>query len=164
MCEIQRAVTFSKTKAYRGHCSVEDMRAISQDILEGFLPLNRISTNTLQGNSIFLVYCFSSNYLKTCTITSVRSYTHFLLHHMINTCLSLVPCKRLSIFDLGFLFIVETNSDHDFSSPCRGTWVAQSVEHQTLDFGSGHDLSTLNVEPAQDSVSLPLPRLCSLSK
>ena len=50
----------------------------------------------------------------------------------------------------------------------RGTWVAQSVKCQTLDFGSGHDLTvhefksciglhTDSTEPAWDSLSLPLP-------
>jgi len=48
-----------------------------------------------------------------------------------------------------------------------GTWVAQLVKHPTLDFSSGHDLrvirsnpalgSVLSVEPAWDSLSLPLP-------
>ena len=28
-----------------------------------------------------------------------------------------------------------------------GAWVAQSVEHPTLDFGSGHDLTVLVFEP-----------------
>ena len=58
---------------------------------------------------------------------------------------------------------------------CSGTWVAQSVEHQTLDFGSGHDPrvmgssptlgSTLSVETALDYLSVspyaPLPCLHS---
>ena len=50
----------------------------------------------------------------------------------------------------------------------RGTWVAQSVEHLTLDLGSGHDLTickvepyvrlcTDSMEPAWDSVSSPSP-------
>ena len=26
---------------------------------------------------------------------------------------------------------------------CGGTWVAESVEHLTLDFGSGHDLTVM---------------------
>ena len=44
----------------------------------------------------------------------------------------------------------------------RGTWVVQSTEHLTLEFGSGHDPkvvgsnpvsgSVLNVEPAQNSL------------
>ena len=48
----------------------------------------------------------------------------------------------------------------------RGAWVAQSVERQTLDFGSGHDPrvvgsspmlgSSLNMDPAWDSPSLSL--------
>ena len=54
--------------------------------------------------------------------------------------------------------------------------MAQSVEHLTLDFGSGHDLSvcefephigllTGSVEPAWDSLSvLPHARMCSLSQ
>ena len=29
----------------------------------------------------------------------------------------------------------------------RGTWVAQSVMHPTLDFGSGHDLTVLEFKP-----------------
>ena len=29
----------------------------------------------------------------------------------------------------------------------RGTWVAQSVKHLTLDFGSGHDLVVCGFEP-----------------
>ena len=28
-----------------------------------------------------------------------------------------------------------------------GTWVAQSVKHSTLDFGSGHDLTVGKFEP-----------------
>ena len=62
-----------------------------------------------------------------------------------------------------------------------GTWVAQSVKRQTLDFRSGHDLKdcefkphvglcAVSVEPAWDSLSLllslslslSLPRPCSL--
>ena len=59
-----------------------------------------------------------------------------------------------------------------------GAWVAQWVEHLTLDFGSGHNLivhefkpgiglCTDSVEPAWNSLSLPLslplPFLLSLS-
>lgn len=33
-----------------------------------------------------------------------------------------------------------------------GAWMAQSVEHPTLDFGTGHDLSVLSAEPAWDSL------------
>ena len=29
----------------------------------------------------------------------------------------------------------------------RGAWAAQSVEHPTLDFGSGHDLTVRGTEP-----------------
>ena len=50
----------------------------------------------------------------------------------------------------------------------RGTWAAQSFERLTLGFSSGHDLTvhefkpriglcTDSVEPAWDSLSLPLP-------
>ena len=28
---------------------------------------------------------------------------------------------------------------------CRGVWVAQLVKHQTLDFGSGYDLSVVTL-------------------
>ena len=34
----------------------------------------------------------------------------------------------------------------------RGTWVAQSVKHLTLDFSSGHDLRVVRPSPALDSV------------
>ena len=55
----------------------------------------------------------------------------------------------------------------------RGTWVAQSVKHLTLDFSSGHDLPVRgfkpcirlhadSVEPALDSLSLPLST-CALA-
>ena len=56
----------------------------------------------------------------------------------------------------------------------RGTWVAQLIKHQTLDFGSGHDLKVCEFEPrvglCADSVepseilplSLPLPHLHTL--
>ena len=45
------------------------------------------------------------------------------------------------------------------SKNSRGTWVAQSDKHLTLDFGSGHDLTvhefepSLSVEPTWDSFS-----------
>ena len=58
----------------------------------------------------------------------------------------------------------------------QGTWVAQSVEHPALDFGSGHDLTVCgaephvglcadSAEPAWDSLppSLSLSLPCSLS-
>ena len=58
----------------------------------------------------------------------------------------------------------------------RGAWVAQSVEHLTLDFGSGHDLrvvrssplsgSMLGVESAWDSLfsfSFATPSVCMYS-
>ena len=60
------------------------------------------------------------------------------------------------------------------STTNRDDWVAQLVEHPTLDFSSGHDPrvmgsspvsgSTLNVEPKILSLplSLPLPCLCML--
>ena len=51
----------------------------------------------------------------------------------------------------------------------RGVWVAQLVDSLTLDSGSGHDLTVCGIEPhvglyadsmepASDSLSLPLPR------
>ena len=58
-----------------------------------------------------------------------------------------------------------------------GTWVARLVEHPTLDFGSGRDLTVhgleplsglcaISAEPAWDSLSVPLslflPNLGSL--
>ena len=55
----------------------------------------------------------------------------------------------------------------------KDTWVAQLVERLTLDFGSGHGSrvmgsspesgSVLSVEPAQDSLSHPLPLSPALS-
>ena len=35
--------------------------------------------------------------------------------------------------------------------PSRGTWVAQSVKHPALDFGSGHDLSMVRLSPVSVS-------------
>ena len=59
----------------------------------------------------------------------------------------------------------------------RGTWVAESIKHLTLHFGTGHDLMVCgfepciglcadSVEPAWDSLSptLSAPPLLSLSK
>lgn len=50
----------------------------------------------------------------------------------------------------------------------RGTWVAQSVKHVTLDFGSGHYLRvhefTGNADPAWDSLSLHHPPLQKINK
>ena len=54
--------------------------------------------------------------------------------------------------------------NEELNSP-GGTWVAQSVEHLTLDFGSGHDLTVCgfkshvglradSAEPAWDCLSL----------
>ena len=40
-----------------------------------------------------------------------------------------------------------------FRSNTRGAWVAQSVKHPALDFGSGHDLTVHELEP-------PCPALC----
>ena len=37
------------------------------------------------------------------------------------------------------------------TSPCKGTWVAQSVKHLTLDFGSGHDLRAMRLSHMADS-------------
>ena len=34
-----------------------------------------------------------------------------------------------------------------FKNINRGAWVAQSVEHLTLDFGSGHGLAVCGIEP-----------------
>ena len=44
----------------------------------------------------------------------------------------------------------------------RDAWVAQSVEHQTLDFSAGHEIETrvssvLSMESARESLSLPCP-------
>ena len=60
-----------------------------------------------------------------------------------------------------------------FKHNCWGTWAAQSVEHPTLDFGSGRDLTGGEIEPcvglcidttesAWDSLSpcLSAPPLC----
>ena len=69
-----------------------------------------------------------------------------------------------------------TNEPFETSSPkgqimslnteMRDTWVARSVKHQTLDCGSGHDLTIREIEPpvglynghrACLGFSLPLP-------
>ena len=34
----------------------------------------------------------------------------------------------------------------------RGSWVAQSVEHVTLDFGSGHDPGVMGSSPVSGSM------------
>ena len=34
----------------------------------------------------------------------------------------------------------------------RGTWMAQSVDHPTLDFGSGYDLAVVRLRPMLGSV------------
>ena len=44
----------------------------------------------------------------------------------------------------------------------RDAWVAQSVEHQTLDFSPGHEIETRvssvhSMESARESLSLPCP-------
>ena len=49
-----------------------------------------------------------------------------------------------------------------------GTWVAQSVEHLTLDFCSGHDPRVIELRPMLGSAmsvepSAPLPCSCSVS-
>ena len=55
-----------------------------------------------------------------------------------------------------------------------GAWVAQSVEHLSLDFGSGHDLTVCDIEPhvglcadsaepAWDSLSASPPLALALS-
>ena len=36
----------------------------------------------------------------------------------------------------------------------QGAWVAQSVERQTLDFGSGHDLMVHGIKPGLSARSL----------
>ena len=46
---------------------------------------------------------------------------------------------KLDTSDPG-IFVVEVQK-------MRGAWVAQSVEHPTLDFGSGHDLMVCEFEP-----------------
>ena len=55
-----------------------------------------------------------------------------------------------------------TNEPFETSSPkgqimslnteMRDTWVARSVKHQTLDFGSGHDLRVVGLSPASGSM------------
>ena len=50
----------------------------------------------------------------------------------------------------------------------RGTWVAQWVEHPTLDFGSGHDLRVMRLSPKLGSTvrvkfACPFPSDVSLT-
>ena len=34
----------------------------------------------------------------------------------------------------------------------RGTWMAQLVKHLTLDFGSGYDLTVIEIKPCVETV------------
>jgi len=43
---------------------------------------------------------------------------------------------------------------------CRGTWVAQSVKHPTLDFSSGHDLRVMRSSPAGACLRFSLSLCC----
>ena len=68
--------------------------------------------------------------------------------------------------DLGQVFSLPDCQIPPFKKGAPG-WLSQSVECQTLDFGSGHGPrvmgpspvfdSVLNVEPAEKSLSFPLP-------
>ena len=73
--------------------------------------------------------------------------------------------------------LISSKAMHDKYRQLRGTWVAQSVKHLTRDFGSGHDLLILGIqprvrlhthsmEPAWDSPSphLSAPLLLMLSR
>ena len=54
----------------------------------------------------------------------------------------------------------------EFKTVLRGTWVAQSVEHLSLDFSSGHDCMVLRWSPASGlslSLSVPPPLAQALS-
>ena len=44
--------------------------------------------------------------------------------------------------------LLRATESHTLKSlKCRGAWVAQLLEHSTLDFGSGHDLMVHGIEP-----------------
>ena len=76
------------------------------------------------------------------------------------------PVSALSFWQCGQAVVIK-------SANSTSSWVAQSVKHQTLDFGSGHDLRVVRSSPTSGSVltawsllgilSLPPPSL-SLSK
>ena len=42
---------------------------------------------------------------------------------------------------------LETTVNSCIKKRLQSTWVAQSVEHPTLDFGSGHDIMVCDIEP-----------------
>ena len=86
---------------------------------------------------------------------------------MYNCFISNTTFSYCSYFKICYCQTIESKNKN------RGTWVAQSIKHPTLDFSSGHDLtvvrlsptlsSTLSMESAWDSLSLFLPLLLSLS-
>ena len=43
-----------------------------------------------------------------------------------------------------------------------GAWVAQSVKHQILDFGAGHDPTVSGLSPALGGILSPSLSVCSL--
>ena len=52
-----------------------------------------------------------------------------------------------------WVYIKSVTGSNDFieTGHDRGTWVAQSAEHPTLDFSSGHDPRAMGSSPMSDS-------------
>jgi len=59
--------------------------------------------------------------------------------------------KKEGFWKICITTISLTLSQHLKNSLMRGAWVAQSVRHLTLDFGSGHDLRVMRSSPASGS-------------
>ena len=93
-------------------------------------------------------------------------------------CVCVRSCARVCVRDIGWgvsgKMVLQIQT---LRNPMPGgTWVAQSVECLTLDFGSGHDLMVVRSSPTSGSIltawsllgilslslSLSLPLLCSL--
>ena len=71
--------------------------------------------------------------------------------------------ERIQHFPSDFTSVRYVLGEHVYSFPRaenfknRGTWVAQSVERQTLDFRSGHDLAIMISSPTVDSALVMEP-------
>ena len=55
-------------------------------------------------------------------------------------------------------YLLEVKGSVSDQEMLRGTWVAQSVMHLTLDFPSGHDLPVSEIEPHVGLCALPLSK------
>ena len=58
------------------------------------------------------------------------------------------PCPQVSLTNaLRLIALKDSNESLNLKREKRSTWVAQLVEHLTLGFGSGHDLTVHEIEP-----------------